>query len=168
MLHAVFFFVAAGQLMLLYSPLHVVIYKCTDHESVLCPVFHCLCINIIMFARVLYKPASVLELLEVLGSTFVHAWVVLRRTDGEINFRFDDVVEAHFVVAGLRPCLFTVEHVVRAALYLLHQFFWWANTLERFDCCHNDELIVQNCGKVKTNIRHDQIFLCQGEEIGWY
>ena len=77
MLHAVFLLVATGQLVLLDPASHIVVGMGTHHETVLRLAVHGLCIDIIMFARVLNEPALILELLEVLSGLLLDAGVVL-------------------------------------------------------------------------------------------
>ena len=90
-----------------------------------------------MILRVLYQPSLILELLKVLGSLLIHFGVVLGGAYGEVDFGFDNMIEAHLIVASLDARLFTVEHVVRTALYFLHQVFWRTNTFKGFYYCHN-------------------------------
>ena len=135
-LHAVLLFVATCKFVLLDMALLVVVSMGADHQTILRLAFHGLGIYIIMFARVLHKPAFVLELLEVLSGFLVDTRVVLRSADGEVDFRFDDMVEAFFVVASLGTSLFAVQHIVWTAFYLLHQILWWTYSLEWFYNCH--------------------------------
>ena len=120
MLHAVFLLVATSQLVFLNVPLLIVISMGTHHETVLGLAIHRLCIYIIMFARVLYQPALILELLEVLSSLLINTWVILRRTLWEIYFGFDDMIQTLFVVACLSTCFFTVKDIIRATFNLFH------------------------------------------------
>ena len=105
MLHSVFLLVAAGQFVFLNISLLVVVSMGADHESILGFTVHRLGIYIIMFARVLYQPAIVLELLEVLGGFLVDAWVVLRGAFGEVDLWLDDMIQTLGVVASLSTCL---------------------------------------------------------------
>ena len=89
-----------------------------------------------MILRVLHEPSLILELLEVLGSLLIHFGIVLGGAYGEVDFGFDDMIEAHLIVASLGASLFTVKHVVRTALYFLHQVFWRTNTFKGFNNCH--------------------------------
>ena len=112
MLHAVFFLVATSEFVLLYLARHIVIDVCSDNKAILCLAVHCLGIDIVVFLVVLHEPAFVLELLEVLGGFLIDARIILARSLGEVDFGFDDMIEAHLVVACLGPGFFGVEHVV--------------------------------------------------------
>ena len=76
-LHAVLFLITAGKLMLLDDTRHIIIYVCTHNKTILCLAIHGLCIDIILFFIILLQPAVLLELLEVLCSTFINTRVVL-------------------------------------------------------------------------------------------
>ena len=137
MLHAILLLVATGQLMLFNDTVHVVIHVGTNNETVLRLTVHCLGIDIIVLLVVLYKPAHILKLLEVLGCLVIDTWVVFVSSYGEVNLGFDDMVKRLFVVAGFGACLFGVEHVIRTALHLLHQCLWRTYAFEWFDYGHN-------------------------------
>ena len=116
-LHTILFLVATGQFVLLDATCHIVIGMGTDHQTILRLPVHRLRINIIMILRVLHQPPLILELLEILGSLLIHFGIVLGGAYGEVDFGFDDMIEAHLIVASLGASLFTVKHVVRTALY---------------------------------------------------
>ena len=78
-----------------------------------------------MILRVLHQPPLILELLEILGSLLIHFGIVLGGAYGEVDFGFDDMIEAHLIVASLGASLFTV-----------HQVFWRTNTFKGFNNCH--------------------------------
>ena len=136
MLHAVFLLIAARQLMLFDITLHVVVHIGADNKTILRLSIHGLGIDVIMVILVLHQPALVLKLLEVLGGLLIDTGIVLRSSDGEINFGLNDMVEALLVTAGLGTCLLTVEHVIGTALYLLHQLLWRTDSFEWFNDCH--------------------------------
>ena len=136
MLHAVFLLIAARQLMLFDITLHVVVHIGADNKTILCLSIHGLGIDVIMVIFVLHQPALVLKLLEVLGGLLIDTGIVLRSSDGEINFGLNNMVEALLVIAGLGTCLLTVEHVIGTALYLLHQLLWRTDSFEWFNDCH--------------------------------
>ena len=132
-LHAVFFFVATGQFVLFDVALLVVVGMGTDDQAVLRLALHGLGIDVVVLLLVLYQPAFVLKLLEVLCCLLVDARVVFRGAYGEVDLGLDDVIETFFVVASLGTCLVRVQHVVGTALYLLHQFLGWAYSFEWLD-----------------------------------
>ena len=99
-LHSVFLFVAACQLVLLYDALLVVTGVCTYYEAVLCLLFSAvgrqrrgLGIDIVLFLIVLHKPSLVLELLKLACSLLIHLRIILARAGGEVYLGLDDVIE---------------------------------------------------------------------------
>ena len=144
MLHAVFFLIATGELMLLDTACHIVVGMGTYHQAILRFPIHRLRIYIIMFARILYQPPLILELLEVLGSLLIDTRIILGCAYWEIYLGLDDVVEAHLVVASLCPRLFTIEHIVRTALHFLHQFLWRADSFKWFYNCHDNIFNIED------------------------
>ena len=114
MLHAVFLLVAACQFVLLDDTVHVVVHVGTYHQTELCLAVHGLCIDIVSVLLVLYQPAVVLELLEVLCSLGIHLGCIFAGTDGEVYLRLDDMVKALLVALGLGAGLFRVQYVVGA------------------------------------------------------
>ena len=135
-LHAVFLLVAARQLVLFDATSHIVVGMGAHHETILCLTVHRLRVYIIMFLFVLHQPTLVLELLEVLCRFFIDARVVLASAYREVNLRLDDVIQTLLVVASLGTCLLTIEHVVGATLYLLHQFLRRTDSFKWFYDCH--------------------------------
>ena len=111
-LHTVFFLVAAREFVLLDLASHIVINVGSDNKSILCLAVHCLGVDIVVFLVVLQEPAFVLELLEVLGGFLIDARVVLTCSLGEVYLGFDDMIQAHLIVACLGSGFFGVEHVV--------------------------------------------------------
>ncbi len=93
MLHAVLFFVATCELMLLDASFHVVGYICSDHYAVLGAAVHGLCIYVVVLVVVLHEPSVLLECVEVFYSFVVHLGIVLIGARGKVDLRLDDVVE---------------------------------------------------------------------------
>ena len=106
MLHAVFLLVGTRELMLLDDTIEIVLNVGTHHKTILSLAIHGLCIDVVLLLLVLNKPAVILEFLESLSGTFIHAWVILAGAFWKIDFRFDDVVERHFVIACFCTCFF--------------------------------------------------------------
>ena len=142
-LHSVFLFVTPRQFVLLDNPIHVIIYACSDDKTVLRLAVHRLCIEVILLLFILHEPAVALEFLKVLGSTFIDTRVVLTGSNGEIDFGFDDMIQAFLIGSGLLACLFRAQHVVRSALDRLDECFWGAQSPERFDFRHDKNGIKQ-------------------------
>ena len=138
-LHAVFFLVPTGQLVLLDDAREIVVHTGSDHEAVLRPPVHGLGIDIIMLCGILHEPASLLEKPEMVGGTLVDARVVLGRAGSKVDFGFDDVIERFLVVAGLGAGLFGIEHVVGTRLHQLHEVLGGTDAPKRFDCSHSIE-----------------------------
>ena len=100
------------------------------------------------YATFVYRLAHVLYTLKVPmiprilteyahGRTGIDTGVILGDAAcGKVYFRLDDMIERHFVVAGLGTRLLRVEHVVGAALHSLHQLFGGAQATEGFYSCH--------------------------------
>ncbi|OPZ98060.1 MAG: hypothetical protein BWY72_00989 [Bacteroidetes bacterium ADurb.Bin416] len=112
MLHAVFLLVAAGQFVLLDAAFQVVVHVGTHHQTVLGLAIHGLGIDVVAICLVLHQPAVVPEAVEIFHGFGIDLFLVFILTHGEINLRLDDVVERFFVITGLCPGFFTVEHVV--------------------------------------------------------
>ena len=91
-LHAVFLLVAAGQLMLLDAPLHIVFHPCSHYQSVLRPSVHRLGIDVVLLFLVLTQPSLLAEHVEMLHGRRIHFLVVLIRTLREVDLGLDDVV----------------------------------------------------------------------------
>ena len=106
MLHAVFLFVATGQLMLFDATCHIVVCMGADYKTVLRLSIHRLCIDVVVLLLILHQPTLVLELLEVLSCLLIHLWVVLRSAYGKVDFGFDDVIQTFLVVASFSASLF--------------------------------------------------------------
>ena len=100
-LHTILFLITTGKLMLLDDAGHIIIYVCTHNKTILCLAIHGLCIDIILFLIILLQPAVLLELLEVLCSTFIDARIIFRCTWFEVDFRFNDMIKAFLVIASL-------------------------------------------------------------------
>lgn len=114
MLHAVFLFVSTSKLVLLDYTIHIVIDEGSYNEAVLCLAIHCLGVDVILLLVVLYKPTFLLEFTEVVGSLLVDTRVVLACTWLEVNFRLDDMIKTHLVVACFGTGFFRVEDIVGA------------------------------------------------------
>ena len=137
MLHTVFFLIAACQLMFLDDTRHIVVYIRTYNKTILSLAIHSLCIDIILFLIILFQPAILLELSEVLCSAFIHSWIVLRSSWFEIDFRFNNMIKALLVIACLGTCFLRIENIVRTRLNLLNEIFRRSYSLKRFYYCHN-------------------------------
>ena len=135
-LHTVFFLISASQFMLFDDLIHIVFDVRTKDKTILCLAIHRLCIEIIIFLLILHQPTLLLEILKLLCSTFVNTWVVLARTYGEIDFRFNNMIQGLFVISCLCSCLFRTQNVVRSTFHLLNQRHGRANTTKRFYFWH--------------------------------
>ena len=122
--------------MLLDAAFHVVFHPCGNYEAVLCAAVHSLGVDVVFLFGILDEPAVFLEFFEVLGSRCVDFGIVFVCAGLEVDFRFDDVVEALLVAFGLFAGLFGVEHVIGAGNHLFYKFFRRAHALERFYFCH--------------------------------
>ena len=149
-LHAVFLLVTASQLMLLDDSREIVVDVCAHHKTILRLAVHGLRIDVILLLVILLQPSFVLELLEVLGSTLIDTRIVLRRAWLKVDFRFDDMIKALFVVASFCTSFLRVEDVVRTRLHLLYEVFGRSYPLERFYCCHNILLSTSLCVKKRN------------------
>ncbi len=87
MFHAVFFFIATCEFVLLDALLHVVLYVGRNYESVLCMAVHGLGVDVVVLFPVLYEPPVMLECIEVGYRTVVYLWVVLVGARLEVYFR---------------------------------------------------------------------------------
>ena len=114
MAHAVVLFVAACELMLLYHAVHIIVHIGCHHDAVLCAAIHGLRVDIIMVGVVLHEPSVVAERAEILHGFAVNAFVMLVGTCGEVDFRFDYVIERHGIAFGFLACFFRVQYVVGA------------------------------------------------------
>ena len=110
--HAVFLFVAAGELVFLDYTAHVVIDPRANDQPVLglpgSPpqppqggFSYGLRVDVIVLRRILYQPPAFLELPEIFGGTLIDTRVVFARSNGEVYFRLDDMVKAHLIVTSL-------------------------------------------------------------------
>ena len=79
---------------------HVVIDVCAHHQTILGLAVHGLRIDVILLLVILYQPSLVLKLFEVFGCFGVDFGVIFASSFGKIYFRFDDMIEAFFVVTG--------------------------------------------------------------------
>ena len=101
MYHAVLFLVLSCELVLLDLTFSIVISMSADNESVLCAAVHCLCIYIIVWLLVLYKPTFLLPAFEVLYSFVICRLTVLVNDRVEVNFRLCNVQKRFFTCFGL-------------------------------------------------------------------
>ena len=106
MLHAVFFFVSTCQFMLLDNAIKIVIYICSNNNTILGFAIHCLGVYIIMFLGILNQPSILLEKFKILFGTFINTWVVFGSAWLKINFRFDDMIKTLLVIPCFYSCLF--------------------------------------------------------------
>ena len=133
MLHAVFFLIAARQLMLLDDTFRIVVAMGTYHKTVLRFSVHCLSIDVVLLLIVLHQPAFILEHLEVFGSLFIDTRIIFAGSFREVDFRLDNAIETHLIVACLSASFVGVKHIVWTTLHTLNIFFRRANTLEWFN-----------------------------------
>ena len=118
--HAILFLLAASELVLLDLALDVVHIVGCHHDTILCAAVHGLCIDVVHLLGILNEPAVGLEFLEVLNSLVIDLWVMLGGAVVEVDFRLDDVVERHLVVASLGSCLFARKNVVGFRSYFFN------------------------------------------------
>ncbi len=104
-LHAVFFLLATSELMLLDATFDIVHVVGCNHDTILSTAVHRLSIDVVHLLGVLNKPSVGLELLEVLHSLVIDLRIMLGGAVVEVDFRLDDVIERHFVIARLCPSL---------------------------------------------------------------
>ena len=114
MLHTVFLFVTACQLMLLYHTIKIVVHISTHNKTILSLAVHCLRIYIIRLLLILTQPTFLLEHLEVSGSFLVYTRIILACTWFKVNFRLDNMIKTLLVITSLSSCFLTVKHIVRA------------------------------------------------------
>ena len=117
---------------------HIIVDICSHYETILCLAVHGLGIDVVVVLFVLHEPSFILEHLEVFGSLFIYARVILACTFREVNLRLYDVVKAFLVVACLGTCFFGFKHVIRTRLHLFHILLWRAYALKRFYNRHRD------------------------------
>ena len=72
MLHTVFFLFVPRQFVLFDYPVHIVLDRSSQHDAVLCPPVHGLCVNIIHGLSVFYQPAVTLKFGKILCPLFIH------------------------------------------------------------------------------------------------
>ena len=123
--------------MLLDEAAQIVRHAGCHHQSILGLAVHCLGIDVIHVHLVLHQPSFLLELGEVLGRLGIHSFIILARSNREIYFGLNDVIERLFIVASLGTGLFAVQHVIGTALYQFHQFLGRTQSPERFYNCHS-------------------------------
>ena len=132
--HAVLLLVLAGELVLLDLAGEVVVHIGAEHDSVLGTAVHRLGVNIVALLLVLYQPAFLLPLLEVLDSLVVCRLRVLVDDGVEVYLGLGDVKEG--LLSGLSLGLLGVEHVVRTGCHFLHDGLGRTDRCERFYFYH--------------------------------
>ena len=142
-LHAVLLLISTCELMLFDDPVLIVTAICAHNYSILGLFLitigwqtRSLRIDIIMFLIVLHKPSLILELLELLCRTLIDFRVVLISTLRKIDFRADDMIERHLIVASLPTGFFRVQDIIWSRLHLLYEFLRWTHSFERFYYSH--------------------------------
>ncbi len=135
-LHAVFLFITACELMLFDSSFHVVGHPCSNHEAILCAAIHGLCVDIVVLLVILHKPAVFLEFPEVFNRFVVDSGIMLVKTYFEINLRFDDMVKTFFITLRFFTGFLAVEDIIRAGCHFFNKMFRRTYPLEWFDSCH--------------------------------
>ena len=136
MLHAVFLFVLAGQLVLLDSPRQVIVHRSTQHDAVLGVPVHGLGIKVVHRFFIFHQPPVTLEFGEILCRLLIHTSVMLVCPHREINLRADNVIQRHLIVTGFVARFFRSQHVVWPAFHFFHQILWRTKPFERSDQCH--------------------------------
>ena len=111
-LHAILLLVTASQLMLFDNTRHIIVYISSHHKAILSLAIHGLGINVILFLIILFQPTILLKLSEILSSTFIDSWIILRSTRFKIDFRFDNMIKTLLVVTSFGTSLFRIEHIV--------------------------------------------------------
>ncbi len=114
MLHAVFLFIAAGELMFLDAPLHIVVDPRSHNKTVLGATVHCLGIYIVFLFLIFHEPAVVLKFLKVLDCFLIYGWVVFVKTHLEIYLGLDDMIERFLITFGFLSGFLAVEDVIRS------------------------------------------------------
>ena len=117
MTHAVVFFVAAGEFVLLDAAGIVVVDMSGEDDAVLRVAVHGLGVEVIALALVLYEPTFGNEAFELSARFGVDTGVVLFGALGKVDFGANDVIERAGIVAGLGTGFGRVEHVVRTRRY---------------------------------------------------
>ena len=135
-LHAVFFLVAAGKLVLFDAAFHIVVNERCYHDAVLCAAVHGLGVDVVVFLLVLHQPAVAAECGEVLHGFVVDLGGVFVGTRGEVYFRLYDMVKRFGVAFGFCAGFFAVEHVVGARCDFCHHLARGADASEGFDFGH--------------------------------
>ncbi len=143
-LHTVLLFVTTSQLMLLDDSVQIVLYVCRNYESVLSLAVHRLSVDVVHLLLVLLQPTLFLELGKVLGSLLIDLGVIFADAYGEINLRFDYMVQRFLVVTSLSASFFAVKHIVGTALHLFNEFNRWTKSLKRFYNSHSNYLFTWN------------------------
>ena len=137
-LHAVVFFVAAREFVLLDDSIHIVVHVCAEHNAVLRLAVHGLRIQVVALVCILHEPALLLEMGKLLGTAFIDTRVVFAGAFGEIDFGFDDMIERFEVIACFGAGFLRTQYIVGAAFHFFHQRNGWANAAEGFYSWHND------------------------------
>ena len=106
MVHAVGFFLTAGEFVLLDTACEVVLNAGAYDEAILGAAIHGLSIDVVAILVILNQPALVLELLEVLNSLVIDLGLVFACTGFKVDFGLNDVIQRHLVVASLGTSLF--------------------------------------------------------------
>ena len=110
--HAISLFLTSCELMLLDAAGEVILNTGTYYKSVLRAAIHGLSIDVVAILVILYQPALVLELLEVLNGLVIDLGLMLACAGLEVDFGLNDVIQTHLIVASLGACLFTGENVI--------------------------------------------------------
>ena len=119
MLHTIFLFVATGKFVLHDTTFHIVLYPCSENESILGTSVHCLRIDIITVLLILQKPTFLAEEIELLTCYCIHACVVLVRTYFKVDLWLDDMIQGHRITCRLLACFVGIEYVVWTTADLL-------------------------------------------------
>ena len=145
--HAVFLFVAPGQLVLLYAAFHIVGHVGCHYYAILGAAVHGLGIDIVVFLGVLYEPAVFAELGKVADGAVVDLGGVFVGAGGKVDFGFDDVVERFGIALGFGTCLVAVEYVVGARGDFGHELAGRTDAAKGFNFGHDIDLGGIRCEK---------------------
>ena len=145
--HAIIFFIATREFVLLDDAVHIVVHVGTDNDAVLpvklsVTVGHGLGVEVVVLLSVLHEPTLLLEHAELACTFGVAALVVLGTFGLEVDFGLDDMIETLLVVAGFDAGFIALEYVVRTALDEFNEVFGRTYAAERFDAGHSKGLRV--------------------------
>ena len=135
--HTILFLITTCQFMFFDHAIEIIIHISTNHKTILCLAVHCLCVDIILLFAVLNQPTFLLKGFEILGRFLIDTRIILGCSRFEIDFWFNDVIEAHLVITGFYSCLLRFQHIIRTGFNFLNKILRRTYPLKRFDYSHS-------------------------------